>query len=80
MNPVPLHMGDWILYRDTGSLFHKKCKRFHNTPSRTHICRLYDNRICISGIMVTTVNVCREVLRNDLNANCTLPFLSMEIW
>ena len=70
---VPLHMGDWILYKDTGSLFHKKCKKFHNLRIPVHTCQTYDNKVLISFMIVTTVNICRDALRQGTWAGCDLP-------
>ena len=69
---TPLHMGDWILYKDTGSLFHKKCKRFHNTRFPNHLCE-YGQSTNLSYMIVTTVNICRDALRQGTWAGCNLP-------
>lgn len=71
-------MGDWILYRDTGSLFHKKCKKFHNTRYKSHACTMYDHRVELSIMIVTTVNICRDALRANTWAGCNLPNLDIE--
>ena len=76
-NRTPLHMGDWTLYRDTGSLFHKKCKRFHNTMYSTHLCE-YGNTTSISYMIVTTVNICRDGLRANTWSGCRLPNIFTE--
>lgn len=73
----PLHMGDWILYKDTGSLFHKKCKRFHNTRYGNHMCPGYGNNIILSYMIVTMVNICRDGLRKGTWEGCDLPNIDL---
>ena len=75
---VPLHMGDWILYKDTGSLFHKKCKKFHNTMWNNHRCGAYNSVTILSPMIITMVNICRETLRLQTWTGCQLPYIAEE--